>query len=205
MPSTSPFTSIPSSTPSFVGLIVSVDVSRPATTALDASEIIELQDVIANAYGVRADDLTTTIEYVTIGTMSVTISDSASPEEALDALTESLASTLGINEDDIQLEIDPVTGEVTYSISTNDHTETTSILDALEEMDDLEIESDLITVTDISPNSEIVAEIAVVVNGDEATPMLQQAENVIDAVLGDEYTLETASNIVYFTNFLEQT
>ena len=205
MPSTSPFTSIPSSTPSFVGLIVSVDVSRPATTALDASEIIELQDVIANAYGVRADDLTTTIEYVTIGTMSVTISDSASPEEALDALTESLASTLGINEDDIQLEIDPVTGEVTYSISTNDHTETTSILDALEEMDDLEIESDLITVTDISPNSEILAEISVIVNGDEGTPMLQQAENVIDAVLGDEYTLETASNIVYFTNFLEQT
>ena len=204
MPSTSPFTSIPSSAPSFVGLIVSVDISRPATAAIDDSEINEVQDVIASAYGVEADDLTTTTEYVTTGAISVTIPDSVSTEDALDALTESLASTLGINEDAIQLDIDPVSGEVTYSISTNDHTETTSILDALEEMDDLDVESDLITVTDISPNSEIVAEISVVVNGDEATPMLQQAENVIDAVLGDEYTLETASNKAYFDSFLEQ-
>ena len=204
MPSTSPFTSIPSSAPSFVGLIVSVDISRPATATLDDSEINELQDVIASAYGVEADDLTTTTEYVTTGAISVTIPDSVSTEEALDALTESLTSTLGINEDKIDLEIDPVSGEVTYSISTNDHTETNSILDALEEIDDLEVESDLITVTDISPNSEIVADISVIVNGHESTPMLQQAENVIDAVIGDEYTLETASNKACSTNFLEQ-
>ena len=204
MPSTSPSTSAPSSAPSFVGLVVSVDISRPATAALDESEINELLDVIANAYDVGSNDLPTTIEYITTGTMAIIIPDSSSTEEALNALTESLASTLGIDEDAIQLEIDPVSGEVTYSISTNDHTETTSILDALEEIDDFEVQSDLIIVRDVTPNSEIVAEISVVVNGDEATPMLQQAENVIDAVLGDEYNLETASNTAYFTNFLEQ-
>ena len=84
MPSTSPLTSIPSSAPSFVGLIVSVDISRPATAALDDSEINELQDVIASAYGVEADDLTTTTEYVTTGAISVTIPDSVSTQEALE-------------------------------------------------------------------------------------------------------------------------
>lgn len=183
---------------------MSLDISRPATAAFDNSEINDVQDVIADAYGVAADDLIITAEYVTTGTISVTIPDSASTEEALDALTQSLSSTLGIGEDSIELEIDPVSGEVTYSISTDDYTETTSILNAMEEIDDLEVESELITVTNVSPNSKIMAEISVVVNGDEATPMLQQAENVIDAVLGDEYILETTSNKVYFADFLEQ-
>ena len=194
MPSTSPITSAPSSAPSFVGMVVSIDVSKPTISALDDVEIIELQEIIANAYGVEADDLSTTTQYTTTGTIAVTIAHSTSTEEALNALTESLASTLGINEDDIKLEIDPVSGDVTYSISTNDYTETTSILDALEDIDDLETESDLITVTDVNPNSEILADVSVIVNGDEATPMLQQAENVIDDVLGDEYTVETESN-----------
>ena len=180
---------------------MSVDVSRTVTAVLDDSEINEVQDVIAGAYGVEADDLTTSTQYVTTGTITVTIPDSDSTQEALDVLTESLASTLGIDESDIELEIDLVSGEVTYSISTDDYTETTSILDALEEIDALEVESDVIIVTGISPNSEIVAEVSVVVNGDEATPMLQQAENVIDAVLGDDYILETESKTFSFISY----
>ena len=114
IPSVSPLTSIPSSTPSFVGLVVSVDISRPATAALDDSEVIELQDLIVEAYGVDIDDLSTATTYVTSGTIAVTIPDSVSTEDALQDLKTSLASTLGVSEDDIKLVYNSESGEVAY-------------------------------------------------------------------------------------------
>ena len=154
----------------------------------------ELQDIIAGAYGVKVNDLATSTEYVTTGKILVTIPDSVSTEEALAALSESLASTLDIDENSIQLTIDSISGEVEYSISTNDYSETTSILDAMAEIDDLQLEPELIVITDVYPDSDIASETSVMVNGDKATPMLQQAENVIDAIIGDDYILETSSN-----------
>jgi hypothetical protein len=111
IPSISPFTSIPSGAPSFVGLIVSLDISRAATASVDDLEINDFQDLIARTYGVDAAELTTTTEYITTGSISITLEDSTSSEEALDALTDSLASTFGINENDIELEIDLESGE----------------------------------------------------------------------------------------------
>ena len=49
-------------------------------------------------------------------------------------------------------------------------------------------------VSTIIPNEDVVSSVNVVVNADEVTVSLQQAENQVDALLGTEYDSDTAGN-----------
>ena len=47
-----------------IGLVVAVELTKSVTEPLSASELIELQEVVAEGYGVDTDDVVSTLEYV---------------------------------------------------------------------------------------------------------------------------------------------
>jgi phenylpyruvate tautomerase PptA (4-oxalocrotonate tautomerase family) len=129
--------------------------------------------------------------------LDVFIPDNVSEEEALSDLTQSLSETLGVDEERIILTLDPETGEVTYSVTTNDYDEANAILSELESDDIIEsISSDVVSIDSVTPDADIIAEVSVVVNADEVDVSLQQAENQIDALLPDNYNSDVNVNYV---------
>ena len=98
-----------------------------------------LLDIISDAYGLDEEDpMATTVDYTTSGTMQlagVTTSDLSSEElETLeDQMEETLSELLGVSTGDIDLTIDPETGVVSYTISSNNFTETASILEQMKD------------------------------------------------------------------------
>ena len=186
---------MPTVSPSFVGLVVSVEITKTATAALDDSEISELENIVAQSYGVDSDDLTIETEYVTSGIITVDIADSISDEEALTSLTTAMATALGVSEESITLTLDPESGEVSYTVTTNDFDDTAAILASLQSDDIIDtLVTDVVEIQDVTPSDEIVAEVNVVVDADDVTVPLQQAENQVDALLGKDYDVNTESN-----------
>jgi hypothetical protein len=115
-------------------------------------------------------------------------------------LTTSIADHLGVDENSVTLSIDPENGEVTYSVTTNDFAEGATILDQLQDpamAHDVTSGSGII-VSEITSDDNILVEVNVMVNVDEIEVPLQQAENIIDALLGDEYTSITEVKYITF-------
>ena len=190
----SPLTSLPTNAPSFLGLVVSVGITTPASGPLDDTEVEYLENLVAEAYGVDSEDLNTVTEYVTTGTLEVTIPDDITEEDAIADLITALSETLDVSEDSIAIEINPTTGEVTYTVATTDYDATSNIQEQLQDpalLETLNESADIVNVDSVTPNDEIVADVTVVVDGDEITFPLQQAENRFDALLDDTYESET--------------
>lgn len=176
--------------PSFIGLVVSVDISTKATASLDVNEVNELDALVAQAYGVDDSEITSMIEYITTGALVLTIPDDVSQENAIDDLTYALASSLGVTEDAITLSLDPQSGEALYSVSSTNYEDSATLLEVLESgeiIDLLSESSSLVDVTNVITNDDIVVEVNIIVNGDDVMVPLQQAENIVDALLDDHY------------------
>ena len=193
LPSVSPITSAPTTRPSFIGLVVSVDISTATTESIDDEEITELESLVAQSYGVDIEDVSSVTKYITTGSLVITIPDNVSEDEALDDLTAALSATLGISEDNISLTLDPETGEVSYTVTTSDYDETNAALSQLQDENIVEnIETNVVFIDSLQPSDEVIAEVSVVVNADEVEVSLQQAENQIDALLDDNYSSDVS-------------
>ena len=108
-----------------------------------------------------------------------------------------MAETLGIDPEQITLTFNDATGEVTYILSTPDFNATSTLVDVLEDpaiIDALNEQNALVDVASLIVDSEIVAEVTILVNADEASIPLPQAENTIQAILGREYETEFIGN-----------
>lgn len=200
VPSGSPITSMPSVSPSFLGLVVSVDITRPATGALSDSEISDLEALVAQAYGVESDDITSVTEYIATGTLDVNIPDDMSEEDALADLTTALATTLGLSEDQVTVERDAETGDITYSVASTDFDDASDVLALLQDSSVVDTinENSAVSISDVNADNDIVAQVTVVVDADEVTASLQQAENTFDALLPEEYNSDT--EVVFVTS-----
>lgn len=188
---------MPTSSPSFTGLVVKMEISTEATSTIDDNTISELETLVAQAYGADVSEVTSSTEYVTAGSLLISTPDNVSHQDTLHDLTSAFATSLGITEDFITLSIDPESGEVFYSISTSTFDETANILDALESDDivDLLAEStNLVDISNVIVNDEIVAQTDVMVNGDNITVPLQQGENVVNALLDNQYDSNMEGN-----------
>ena len=89
--------------------------------------------------------------------------------------------------------MDPETGDVTYSVSCDDYDGAESILASLQNynvVDSINAESGVVSVTEVTPSAEITADVNVIVDADEVTMPLQQAENLVDVRLPSEYNAE---------------
>ena len=76
----------------------------------------DITSELAHIYGVDEADVETTIDYVTSGTLDVTIPDDVSEEEVISALEQSIGDVLGIHPRHVVVTIDD-NGDVTYSIT----------------------------------------------------------------------------------------
>lgn len=183
-----------------MGLVMSVEISSIASRPLNEADTNDLLDIVAQGYDVDREDLTSVIGYVASGTMLVDIPDTMSEVEALSVLTISIAENIGVEENTITLSIDPESAEIIYSITTDDFEASANIL---EQLQDSAIVNDLsssagVAVSEVISDNEIIAEVNIIVNGDDIEVPLQQAENVIDALLGDEYT--SVTEVKYVTS-----
>lgn len=192
-----PITAIPSSAPSFIGLIVSIEISTTTSEFLSNAEVQELLDIVAQGYGVDSNELTSITEYVTSGTMVVDIPDTMSEDEAISLLIASISENLSVDEDLITISLDSENGDVTYSITTTDFETTANISEQLQDPANFISDSPVI-VSEIISNDEIFAEVNIVLNADEILVPLQQAENLVDALLGDDYS--SLTEVKYVTS-----
>lgn len=188
LPSLSPITSTPTTRPSFIGLIISVDISTATTESMGDEEITEIKVLAAESYGVEIADVSSVTEYVTIGSLDITIPDNVSEDEALNNLISAFSDTLGISEENISLTLDPESGKVSYIVTTGDYDETLAALSQLQGDDIIEnIDTNVVVIDSVQPNDEVIAKVSVIVNADDVEVSLQQAENRIDALLDNNY------------------
>merc|ERR1711925_31312 len=76
---------------------------------------------VAKIYGVdSSSDVQAEVEYEVSGTLDVKFPSDVSDEEKIDALTEALSTSLGVHPKDIEITIDEETGEISYTISSDD-------------------------------------------------------------------------------------
>ena len=141
-----------------------MEISTPVTSALDDDEVDQLESLVAQAYGVDVSEVTSIAEYVTTGTLVVTIPDDVSNQDAINELTSALATSLGVTEDSITLSLDPESGEVSYSVTIANYNDTAAIQNALESddiVDSLMETTDVVEITSIATDDDIVAHVPV--------------------------------------------
>ena len=115
-PSDAPITKIPTRAPTFSGWISTIRASTTATSNFDQNAIDNYASDIADYYGVDASDVAVSTNYESSGTLSLTIPDDVSQSELTDAVTASLADSLGIHPQNVEVTVDMETGEVEFTI-----------------------------------------------------------------------------------------
>ena len=156
-PSVVPTTAMPTSAPSITGSVALVQMSGIVTSTISTTDATV---DVATAYGVDVNDITISTEYVSTGALDVTIPDDIPTVEAIAALAESISEVLGVHQRDVDVSIDPVTGEVTYEISGNEFENVESLVTLMEDPSfatQLNDVLDVIEVNDVAINPDITA------------------------------------------------
>jgi len=203
LPSISPESSIPTQTPTITGLVYAVEIVTEVTGELTTEEIKYIESVVLDGYKVDDEDVATIVEYTATGTMKVDLPSEMSEEEATEILTDVIASSLGISPEDVQVSVNTETGEVTYIVTGNSFEEANELVELLEDEENvLEIlnanvgDEDGITISVVEVDEEIQAQVTIVIDGDEVSENPQVAENIVDAALGDDFTVTSEIQFV---------
>ena len=182
LPSGNPVTSIPSASPSLSGWRAEITASSPTTSDIEDAAINDYASDIANYYGVPIEDVQTSTAYETSGTLTMTIPDDVPESDVIDAVTISIAETLGVHPSNVEVVVDMETGEVEYIVSSNSFLEAAGVQYDLENTQFQEaitesIEETLPSVSteSITVSPEITATMAFVVDADDARNDLTQA------------------------------
>ena len=189
-PSLRPTTTLPSAVPSLTGWVATVSASTVVTTAIDSNEIENYAASVAEYYGVEESDVTVTTSYETTGTLTMIIPNDVSENELVDVITENIAESLGVHPQEISVVVDMETGEVSFTISSDDY------IGANESQFELERDQDSIiaaienaipqiTVEDLSISEDVDAIIEFTVDADEASNDLTQAAWRSEQLLSD--------------------
>ena len=116
MPSISPMTAIPSSHPTITGSIASVSISGSITEEVSKADVDSLTSELASIYGVPTSEVEIDVDFVTSGTLDVTIPSGVSDEEVVRGLEESISDVLGVHTSDVVVTIGEG-GTVVYSVT----------------------------------------------------------------------------------------
>ena len=132
IPSVAPTTTIPSSLPTITGEIASVSISGTITEEFSKEDISSISSQVADIYGVDESDIDLAVDYVSSGTLNVTIPEDVSEEDAITDLEESISDVLGVHSSDVVVTIGE-DGTVTYSVSGSSYENAVAILNATSE------------------------------------------------------------------------
>ena len=204
-PSFRPSTTVPSAPPTVTGLVATITASTSTSEALDIADVAAYSDSVAEYYGVEADDVTTTVVYSTTGTMAVSVPDGVTAEEFSNAVQDSIAASLGVHPQNVQVEVDMETGEVTFTIISDDY-------DAIQEAQ-FNLEKDVyqeeiiasisdsvpdIVIASITVSEETTATIEFSVDANEASNDMTQAAWQTEQLFTEEFDVEVESKPFVF-------
>ena len=194
-------TMVPSSRPSITGIVVTLTLTTDEV--IDSISIDALEEQIAHDYGVNVDDVIVDTIYTVTGTLQVEdIPDDLPESELEEALQQSVADALGVHSRDVDIVVDPETGDITYTISSDDDIDVANIQDALESpsfADEVteEILNILptVTVSEIETDGEIQTELVVTIDATESTADVEEANaQVVTSLENEGFSAESESN-----------
>ena len=218
LPTQSPIiiTDIPSAAPSVTGLIVSISLTKE-NEVLNTTQIEDLQNEIATQYNVDPESVTIDTTYKVTGTMNVEIPSEGVTEEELEqieqVLEQTIADSLGLHPKNIEVTVDPETGEVTYVISVDDPTIAEETQEALnteefitnvnegisENAENLpEGVVEVLEIKNVQVEEDIVMEVDVTIDASESTSDLSTAHEDMIGLLED-IGYDVTENIVVVT------
>ena len=135
------------------GWVSTVTATTTLTQPLDQSDIETYASNLAEYYGVDASDVEVETMYSTSGTMSISIPDGVSEDSLVDAIAESIAESIGIHPQEVQVVIDMETGAVEFAITSDDYESSAGHQFDLD--NDLKRESIIARIEDALPTVEV--------------------------------------------------
>ena len=207
-PSSRPSTTVPSAPPTVTGLVATVTASTLTTEALDNADVAAYVNNVAEYYGVDVDDVTTTVVYSTTGTMVVSVPDGVTAEELSDAVQDSIASSLGVHPQNVEVEVNLETGEVTFTVLSDDYAAIQEAQFNLER--DVYQDAIVSSLTDAVPalvidsltvSEETTATIEFTVDANEASNDMTQAAWQTEQLFSEEFDVEIQSKPFSFCEF----
>ena len=187
-PSVSPSftTTVPTASPSVTGVVVTLSLSKTGEI-LTAEELEAFAEDIATSYGVAASDVDIQATYAVSGTMQLdTLPEGVTQEELETFLEQGIADSLGVHPRDVTVAVDPESGTVTYTVTSEDNSSAQTTQASLDTADFL------------SSLNENLAEAndALVVTAVEAEPVVMDVVVTVDATEATADVTETSSQIV---------
>lgn len=183
-------TLVPSPAPSITGIVVSITLTS-SSNLLNSSQVDSLEEQLAIDYGVNLDDVIIDATYTVSGSIDIdNIPTDVSNEELEEILEQSIADVLGVHSKNVDIIVDPTSGEVTYTVTTNDDVTAANIQDNLETASFLENLNDEIvddipsaTVGTMTVEDEIEMQLDVTIDASETNVDLTDA----NAALVEEF------------------
>ena len=84
------------------------------TEAISPSEISDVENYLVEIFNVTEDEVTVDTSYKGTGTIDIDIPDDMGEEEAESFIEEAIADALGLHVSEVEIHIDPESGEITY-------------------------------------------------------------------------------------------
>ena len=118
LPSVDPTTSLPTSAPSITGPVAIIELSTTVSESLPTTDLEDIQQQSANAYGVGPEYVIVEVVYQTTGSINVDIPDDVSIDELEESMEEKLATILGVHAGSVEVTIEE-NGVATYTITSD--------------------------------------------------------------------------------------
>ena len=202
IPSGIPTTSVPSAVPSLAGWVATVSASTVTTEQIDQAVIDDYALTLAEYYAVETSDVAVSTVYETSGSLTMTIPEGVTENEVVDAVTASIAESLGVHAQDVEVTVDMETGDVGFAVTSDTYSDAANTQFDLDNSNyqDAIVNSiaTLIpsaTVDSYEVSDEISANIEFTVDADDASNDLTQASWQTEQLLSDAgWTVEVESN-----------
>jgi len=182
-------TSIPSSSPSITGLVVTM-VFSSTDRALNEADLTNLSDDVANAYGVEVDDVHADAIFIISGDLDLShIPNDLSAEDVADILESEIADVLGVHSSNVDVHINEDTGDASYTVTVSSSDFANTLQDAIVSEDfvgelNAKVSDELLGASIISVNTDGEVEMQITVTID-ATSAENDVDDVTTQIVGD--------------------
>jgi len=152
-----------------VGLIVTISADKVVSEDIGAQELYEIQQRLLSEYQVPAGELKMDTVYLTKGTLDVDVAG-LSNDEALDDLQKALADILDVPQEAVTLTVE--NGVVNYEIARDTYDDAVSSQNILSQnniADLINAATESVSVSNVSNELDIRAEVTITVDVDEST------------------------------------
>eukprot|EP00492_Amphilonche_elongata_P004929 TRINITY_DN547_c0_g1_i1.p1 TRINITY_DN547_c0_g1~~TRINITY_DN547_c0_g1_i1.p1 ORF type:complete len:233 (-),score=33.63 TRINITY_DN547_c0_g1_i1:72-770(-) len=182
------------------GWVSTVSASSTTSEELSQSVVDDYTVTLADYYGVLEEEINVVTTYEATGSMSVTIPDDVNEEALVDAITDSIATSLGVHPQNVGVTVDMQTGDVEFSVTSNSFNEAAGNqfdLDNEQYQNSIvsSIESTVpsVTVDSYEVANDVTATLEFTVDADAATNDLTQAAWQSEQLLsGFDVSIENA-------------